>query len=162
MIKPNYLSPIETRFTIKRLPNVSFFTQSVNVPGLNLGETVIPTPFKSIIQHGDKLEYDSLNIQVAMDENMNSFIEVRNWIIGLSKPNNFEQYANLQAGDGVYSDATLIILNSSKNPNIEITFKNLFPTSLGEIAFDTRDTDIPVPVCSMSFKFSEYDLKLSS
>ena len=162
MLKPNYLSPVETRFTIKRLPNVSFFTQSVSLPGLSIGETNIPTPFKNIHLHGDKLEYDMLNIQVAMDENMNSFIEVKNWIVGLSKPNNFEQYANLSAGDGLYSDASLIILNSSKNPNIEVSFKDLFPMNLGEIAFDTRETDVPVPVCTMSFRFSEYDIKLSS
>lgn len=162
MLKPNYLSPVETRFTIKRLPNVSFFTQSVSLPGLSSGETTVPTPFKNIPLHGDKLEYDALNMQVAMDENMNSFIEVRNWLIGMTNPNEFEQYANLLAGDGMYSDATLIVLNSSKNPNIEVTFKDLFPTSLGEITFDTRDTDIPVPVCTMTFKFLTYDIKLSS
>jgi hypothetical protein len=162
MIKPNYLSPVEYRFAVKRLPHVSFFVQAINLPGLNTGATIVPTPFRNYPLHGDKLEFDDLTLDVAMDENMKSFIEVRNWIYGLSKPENFYQYANLLKGEGLYSDATLIILNSSKNSNIEITFKDIFPTNLGSIQFDTRATTVDVPVCNMTFKFMSYDINLSS
>lgn len=162
MIKPNYLSPIEYRFAIKRLPHVSFFVQGANLPGLSTGTTTLPTPFRDLPLHGDKLDFDDLSIDVAMDENMQSFIEVRNWIVGLTKPQSFYQYANLLEGDGLYSDATLIILNSSKNPNIEVTFKDIFPTNLGSVQFDTRATSVDVPVSTMTFKFGDYDIKLSS
>lgn len=162
MIKPNYLSPVEYRFTIKRLPNVSFFVQSVSIPGMSSGNNELPTPFKNVPLHGDKLEYEALSLQVAMDENMQSFIEVRNWLIGLTKPYDFEQHANLIEGEGLYSDATLLIMNSSKNPNIEVTFKDIFPTSIGEVAFDTRGTDVDVPTSTMTFLFNDYDIKLSS
>lgn len=162
MIKPNYLSPVEYRFTIKRLPNVAFFVQGVTLPGLSIGETELPTPFRNIPLHGDKLTYDQFSIDVGMDENMQAFIEVRNWMVGLTKPTEFEEYANLIEGDGLYSDGTLLIMNSSKNPNIEVTLKDMFPTNLGAIQFDTRATTVDVPVSNMTFAFSNYDIKLSS
>lgn len=162
MIKPNYLSPIEYRFTIKRLPHVSFFVQAVSLPGLSSGENQLPTPFRNIPLHGDKLEYDPLSIDVALDENMQSFIEIRNWLTGLTKPRSFSEYTSLIEGDGLYSDATLLVMNSSKNPNIEVTFRDLFPISLGTVQFDTRATNVDVIVSSMTFRFTNYDIKLST
>ena len=35
--KLDYASPVQFRFKILKIPNVEFFVQSVNIPGITLG-----------------------------------------------------------------------------------------------------------------------------
>ena len=53
--KLDYLSPTQFRFGINQLPKVEFFTVAANIPGINMGEAIFPTPFKDIPIMGDKL-----------------------------------------------------------------------------------------------------------
>ena len=53
--KLDYSSPTQFKFSINQIPKVEFFTQSANLPGINLGEVVIPTPYKDIPYVGDKV-----------------------------------------------------------------------------------------------------------
>ena len=57
--KFDYASPIQFRFKMTKLPNVEFFVQSANIPGITLGETSIETPLKDIPIPGDKVTYSS-------------------------------------------------------------------------------------------------------
>ena len=58
--KLDYLSPTQFRFGIHQLPKVQFFTTSANIPGINMGEAIFPTPFKDIPIMGDKITYENL------------------------------------------------------------------------------------------------------
>ena len=154
----NFLNPIEFQFEIKRLPNVEFYVQNVVIPDISSGVTTQTTPFKNIYRPGDKVDFGDLVVTCALDENMESFKEVWNWLIALTYPNGFDQYKGVEQGeDGVYSDASLIIMNSSKNPNIEIKFKDIFPISVGSVSLDTTDTDVNAPKVDFTFRYSTYE-----
>lgn len=157
----NFLSPIEFRFIVSRLPNVNFNIQAVSLPGISSGYTPLATPFKPTPLAGDRLEYEDLSLQVIIDEEMKAYTETWEWLVGLTFPENFDQYRLLkESDDGLYSDATLTIMNSNKNPNIEITFENLFPTGVGGFELDTKGSDVIPPVSTMTFKYSKYKVKL--
>lgn len=156
----NYLSSMEFRFSINRLPKTEFYIQSVTMPGINSGSTPHPTPFKTTYRHGDKLEYDELIVTCVVDERMEGYQEVWNWLVDLTKGRGrFTDYQKTKESDeGLYSDATLTILNSSKNANIEITFQNLFPVSVSSIELDTKQTDITPPVVNFTFRYDSYSI----
>ena len=160
----NFLNPNEFRFTLSRLPHVEFFVQGVNLPDISSSPVETPTPFKTIYRPADKIEFGDLTLTVLIDENMQSYLETWNWLIALTKPENFEQYADLigAGGDGIYSDATLTLLSSKKNPNVQITFKDMFPISVGSIALATNATDVTPPVVDMTFRYSSYNFDLIS
>jgi len=163
MAGTNFLSSVEFRFTIKRLPNVEFFIQGANLPGINTGYTTQPSPFKNIYRHGDKLEYDELILTCIVDEQMQSYIETWNWLESLAKPRSFDQYKAIkESEDGLYSDATLTILNSSKNANIEIQFEDLFPTAVSGIELDTKQTDVNPPTVTLTFRYNAYRINVLS
>ena len=52
----DYSAPTQYRFTILQLPKVQFFTTACNVPGINMGEALFPTPFKDIPILPDKVK----------------------------------------------------------------------------------------------------------
>lgn len=156
----NYLSPLEFVVSVKRLPNVQFFTQKASIPSLSINPIDRATPFKLLHETGDKLTYGELSLSFIIDEKMNNYIEIYNWMQGIAFPEKFEQYKNLEESEyGIRSDISIIIMNSHKNPNIEVSFKDCFPTNLGDVMLDTTSTDVQYPEASVTFIHNGYTLK---
>lgn len=161
---PNFLSPLGFKFQLKKTPNTNFFVQSATIPQLTLGTASVPTPFANIPMPGDKVTFSEFQITFKVDEDMTNYLELFNWITALGHPQNFEQYKTLAAkpaytGEGIYSEASLIILNSAKSPTNEIHFYDLYPTSLSDIIMDTRNTDIDYVTCTASFAYRMFDIR---
>jgi hypothetical protein len=170
MSTSNFLSPVEFKLVINRLPNTEFYVQQINVPGINSGAAERSTPFKNIYTPGDKLIFDDLNVTLVADENLASFRECWDWLHAVTRAEGFEGYAGLNApvvggvtsvtsdGKGSMSDASLIILDSNKNSNIQISFTDVFPISIGPIQLNTSDTDVTPPTFDVTFKYSGYSI----
>lgn len=155
----NYLSPLEFRASIKRLPNVQFFVQRTNVPNISLNPVEQSSPFNRMFHTADKLQYANFDFTFIVDEKMENYLEIFNWMKGTSFPERFEQYKNLkESKDGIYSDITVQILNSHKNANIQINFINCFPISLSDISLDTTQTDIIYPEVTATFQYDYFDI----
>lgn len=166
----NFLSPTGFKFTLKRTPKVAFFCNSANIPELNLGTTIQPTYLKDIDIPGDKISFGDLNLRFLVDENLENYMELQNWIRGLGYPESLQELYDFQTSGyitpklegqrqlGLYSDGTLQILTSSAIPNFQIVFKDLFPYSLGTLSFDATDTDIQYFTAEVSFKYTIYNI----
>jgi hypothetical protein len=158
------LSQFGYRFQIKKLPNVNFFLQEVSVPDITLPSTQQPTPFVSVPVPGDHLEYSPLDISFKVDEDLNNYIEIHNWIRGLGFPESTVEYGNLArkprvSGEGIYSDASLIITTNLKNPNIEVIFEDAYPVYLGKISLNTTDTDVKFVTCNARFAYTKFEIR---
>lgn len=156
----NYFTPLEFLVTVKRLPNVEFFTQRVTLPGISSSAVRVPTRFNTVYQTPDELQYDPLNFSFIVDENMHNFIEIFNWMTAITFPQEHEQFKRIkESKEGLFSDISVIVLNSHKNPAIEVTFKNCFPTNLTEITLDTTSSDVQYPEASVTFQYDWYEIK---
>lgn len=156
----NYFSPLEFAVLVKRLPNVQFFTQAVSIPSFSTQTIDFPTPFKPIPVPGDRAVYGDLPISFIIDESMNNYIEVYNWMKEISFPDDFDQYKNLDRSEqGVLTDISIIAFNSSKNPSVEFYFRDCFPSSLSEVSLDTTQSDIIYPQATVSFTFKDFTIK---
>ena len=112
----NFLSPLNFKFTIKKAPHVNFFIQKVNVPEINLKPPISTNPFVNIPYPGDHIDYSTLNITFKVDEDLQNYLEVHNWIKALGKPRDFSEYKEIQdkkswTGDGIYSDISVMVLD---------------------------------------------------
>lgn len=160
----NFLSPLGFKFVLARTPNLNFNIQNVRIPGLQLGEIDTPTPFLRI-PNSDGLTYNPLSITFRVSEDMDDYLEIHNWMVGLGAPVSFDQYKALQnqsPGDplGVLSDITILIMNSSMRPNIKVHFHDAFPTSLGDLEFNTTDVDVNYIQCTADFRYLRYDIEM--
>ena len=181
--KFDYASPIQFRFKMTKLPNVEFFIQSANIPAITLGETSIETPLKDIPIPGDKVTYSSLDVSFLVDENLNNYKEIHDWITGLGFPEDHKQFKNLlttgsdrfpgttsstaatgtsisqaTSDGGTYSDAILTVLNSKNIAKTEIRFQNVYPTSLGGLSYDIKSGDVEYITVNASFSYMYYDI----
>ena len=165
----NFLAPIGFKFTLNRSPKVAFFSNSANIPGMTLGVANQPTYLKDIDTPGDKISFDDLVIRFLVDENLENYMEIQNWLRGLGYPKELDEIYNLQREQkyvdttdtklmNIYSDATLQVLTSSQSPNFKIKFRDLWPYSLSSLEFDATDTDIEYFTAEVSFKYTLYEI----
>ena len=56
----NFLSSIGFKFTLSRAKQVSFFSNSVNIPGVTLGVTEQPNYLRQIPTPGDMIDFGDL------------------------------------------------------------------------------------------------------
>ena len=162
----NLLSPVGFRLTIKKLPNVAYFCQTVNVPDLSLSEISVPTPMRAFPIYGDNLTIGTVDLSFVVDENLANYTEIQSWMRGISSPDNFTAHKSLLdsptsnfTDDGdLVSDATLHILTNSMNAHKNVEFKGMFPTSLGAIEFTTQDTEVSAITVSASFAIKDYTI----
>lgn len=165
----NFLSPTGFKFTITRTPKVAFFCNQANIPDLNLGVAIQPSYTNMLPTPGDMIEFGDLNLRFLVDEDLENYMEIQNWIRGLGFPEKISQFAELmqnglvrgsytQDRQNVYSDGTLQVLTSSQLPNFQISFKDLFPYTLSTVTFDATDTNIQYFTADVSFKYTIYDI----
>ncbi|CAB5221396.1 tail completion and sheath stabilizer protein [uncultured Caudovirales phage] len=155
----NFLSPLGFRFSLKRSPNLNFFATDANIPSFDIGYVEMPSPFKIIELPGDKPKFGDFNITFKVDEGLQNYLEIFNWIAKIGYPENFEQFASVRntatgSGQGTVSDGTLTILNSAMDPTTEIRFENMFPYSLSEVNFTTADSTVNYVTARAAFKFN--------
>jgi hypothetical protein len=165
----NFLSPTGFEFTLNRAPKVSFFSNSSNIPGLTLGVAVQPTYLKDIDTPGDKIQFEDFTLRFLVDENLENYMEIHNWIKGLGYPESLDEIYELQNQKNnsnvtvsdkmnIYSDGTLTILGSSFKPNFKIKFKDLWPYNLSSLNFDATDSDIEYFTAEVTFKYTIYNI----
>ena len=158
----NFLSPLGFSFDIYKTPGVNYFVQSASIPGINTGRIEQSTPFNQVKYAGDRVEYSDLNITFRVDEELRNYMELYTWMKNSTRTNDFTGYSAISTasiGEGVYSDATMTILSSSRNPIARVNFKNIFPTSLSELVFDTRLTDVNYIDVIVTFTYQSYDIE---
>jgi hypothetical protein len=159
----NFLSPLNFKFQIKKAPNVNFFIQKVNIPSIAMPNPQPNNPFVKTPIPGEHINFGELTITFKVDEDLQNYLEIYNWIVALGKPQNYDQFKTIQekpitSGDGIYSDISLIILSSTKMPNYEITFADAFPVELSQIIFNTTDTDVNYVEASTTFRYTYYNI----
>jgi hypothetical protein len=161
----NFLSPIGFKFTIAKEPKVSFFCNSTKIPEITLGTASQPTYLKDIDIPGDKIQYGDFSLKFLVDENMENYMAIHNWITGLGYPESTKQYKDFIAISGedldpkkAFSDGSLRILNSNFRDVAIIKFKDLFPISLTSLEFESGETDVNYFTAEAPFKYTVYNI----
>ena len=164
----NFLSGVAFKFNLAKFPKVDFFSNSARIPELNLELTTQPSYLKNIDVPGERLTYGDFTLRFLVDENMENYISVYNWLTGLGFPETTKEFAELiKDKDGqrdpkeAFCDGTLRILNSNYREVAKVSFNDLFPTSLTSLDFDATNTDVQYFTAEATFKYTVYKISSS-
>ena len=181
----DYATGTQWRLAFNRLPKTTWFCSAANIPGITLGEAQYPTPMTDMIVTGDKLTFETLNITFIVDEELQNYRELWDWMVGIGAPKSHDQWTSvLSEGDGavrqfgandkdprtkltyeesnLYSDATLIVYNSKNMAKVNVQFKNMFPTSLSSLEYSQELTDVEYFHATASFRYLYYEFETST
>jgi hypothetical protein len=161
----NFLSPVGFKFTLARYPKINFFVNSARLPEITLGTAIQPSYLKDLDIPGDKLVYGDFNLRFLVDESMENYMTIHNWLTGLGFPETAQQYKDITTNDDgirdpkeAFSDGTLRILNSNFKDIAFVKFKDLFPIALSSLEFESSDTDINYFTADVTFKYTVYNV----
>lgn len=152
----NLLKSNSYQFSIVRIPETIFRITSVNLPEISVPAPMVPSGASSQYFPGSTSEFSQLTITFLVDENLKNYEEIYRWITQQRFGIGSEFIPKDSNETKLTSDATLLTLTNSSNPNRVIKFFDLFPTSLGQLNFSTQQPD-PIPVeCSAQFYYSRF------
>ena len=153
---------------IPRLTTTQFFCQAANIPGIASTPKIQTTPLLDLAIPGDKINFDTLDIEFLLDEELQSWLAISEWMRGIYSPENSNQYTNLKHQSKYsekvlypqYADAELLVLSASNKPTVKVSFIDMFPISLSGINFDVRVGSDKIMTATSTFKYKRYDTTL--
>ena len=161
----NFLAPVGFKFSLSKFPKVAFFSNTARIPDITLGTAIQSTYLKDIDIPGEKLTYGELNVRFLVDENLENYMKIHNWLTGLGFPESGQDFINKTTNeDGIrdlkeqFSDGSLHILNSNFNDIAVVKFRDLFPIYLTSLEFDATESDINYFTADVTFKYTIYDI----
>lgn len=168
----NPLSPNGYQLVIDTLPGVVFFSQTVNIPGITMPESIQYTPLSDVGVPAEKINFENLVVQFLVDENMSNYKNIFRWMQGLTFPDNNNQWVQYLAGETfeqnqpneselakMYSDARLIILGNNNNSIQTLKFSDIYPIALSPLQFTNISTDVEYLQATVEFKYTTYDFE---
>ena len=162
----NYLSNISFRLTMQDAPNLTWFCQSANIPGVSIDAIDFQTPYLNIPQAGAKVTFEELSVRFIVDEHLKNWMEIYDRITALGLARGGEEYRLLKAGGatmtpqgGIVSTIVLTILTSAMNPQMEFHFYEAFPITISALEFDSANTDLEYFTASAGFRYTNYEVK---
>ena len=184
--KLDYASPTQFRFGIHQLPKVEFFSTAATIPALALSDVIVPTPFKSIPMMGDQLTYDNLAISFIVDEYLENYLSIHEWMTAIGFPKNRTQFSQFKSntsntpstasspsndiGDvqkptsvnALFSDATLTVLSNKNNPIVNVFFRDLYPIAMTGLSYNQAATDVEYLTAEITFAYQLYEIETIS
>jgi hypothetical protein len=175
-INKSILNRNNFKFLIEKVPNVEYYVKSVNIPGIQFTETVAAAGVGlDAFFPGDKVSFDTLDVSFLVDEDLENFKEIYNWINDIVPVHDPEDYKNLTGTSktitNIYTGASddlaktsqiTLVLNTNKNiPNRFLRFYDAFPISLSAVELESGADGEPA-ICQVSFRFTYYDIATSS
>jgi len=161
----NYLSNISFRLTMLDAPNLTWFCQATNVPGVSIEGIDVFTPYVTIPYAGNKVSFEELSVRFIVDEHMKNWTEIYDRIIALGLAEGSEKYRLLKAKSdttqrgGTVSTLVLTVLTSAMNPQMEFHFYEAFPTTISALEFDSAATDLEYFTATAGFRYTNYEIK---
>ncbi|SRR6266704_1743849 len=160
----NFLNPNNFKFLLRRAPNIQFYIQKVNLPGVSSPPAIQQNPFISRPMPGGPAEYEPLQIEFKVTENLLNYLELYNWFHAAHHSTNLKEYGVLRdvpkySDKGILSEIVLVILDSSRVPTFEIVYHDAFPNALSAVTFASDADGVLYAMCSATFSYHYFEIE---
>ena len=157
----NFLQPTAFNLSIdrKNFANLQFFCQAILHPSLNMNAAEVPYKrISSVPFAGDKLTFSELTAIIIVDENLNSYTEMYNWMQRIVQNDEVKAVDKTATTPPTYCDMTVNILSSHNNTTRRIKYYDCIPVSLGDMTLESTVGDVQYVTFPATFRFSTFEL----
>ena len=165
----NPLSANGFRFSVTRIPEITYFCQQANIPEISLPSADVDSPFSRFSLTGDKPSFSPLIVEFLVDSQFKNYLALFNWIRGNGFPDGNAQYIEqteigrntpfVSEAASTISDATLGVLNNTNNVIATVSFRDCVITSLSGLQFSSLNSDIEYLTGTAVFKYQSYNIE---
>jgi len=156
----NLALPTNFKFTIKRVPDLSYFCTNVSLPGWSNPIISVPAGVpggkKSLKVNSNAISHGEATFKFLVNEDMSNYDALMRWFKECVGFNDFAQvsYRNWMSEEG-----HLLVLSNKKKPLFKVTFKGLFPTNVSELNFKANETEAAPMTATVTMAFTYYEVE---
>lgn len=159
----SFFLPVQSEFVVHRLPDVEFFCQAVELPGVSMRSTRQFNPFVDIKHAGDVVDFNEFQVTFKVDELLKNYMAIFDWVVRLGFPETHDQYLSLSenpiwTGEGLTSDCSVLFLNSRGKPQVEAVFRDAFPVSVSNLRVDSTANETQFLTVQATFAYTHYTM----
>ena len=177
----NYSQSNQFKVHLSLFPKTEWFIVRANIPSVTLGQAVQATSLIDMPLIGDKLTYDQFYFTFIVDEKLQNYMELHDWLVNIGFPQRHTQFQQQARTDGVtrpvgktfdtkvagfgkesdrdlYSDISMFVLSSKNNPIAVIKFFEAFPVNLTNIEYSQQETDTTYAECTATFAYTLFTI----
>ena len=173
----DFADPTKFRFQCAKIPKVEFNTVQANIPGISLTELTQPTRLQQLKIPGNDLTFEDLTIVFTVDENLETYKQIHDWMAGLAQVDSDEKYralissgndrmplsqqstSNVTPDGAIFADGKLLVMSSRNIPIMEINYQDIYPKSLSALDYNQLLTDVEYLTASVSFGYKIHSYK---
>lgn len=148
----NLLGSVAFKLDIDKtfVPNVEYFITRVQLPQISVEAARHAGPNRNAWMPGDKVEYSELECEFMVDEDMNNWQEIHDWMLG--------QVVGKDAihEDLKHRDIILSIMSSHNNVVKQIQFVDAFPIAMTGLEFNLQNTEVQYLSANVTFRYSYF------
>ena len=164
------------RFAIERLPDLTFFVQSVSSPTVSGSAQTQEPPFAFAHHPTSRLNYGDISVTYLVDASFKTYFSLYYWMRGYGFPHDFDEVKRFRAKqlsnnrvnprarpvELEKTTASISILTPDTASIVaEINIDEVFPTELTSLDFTSTNTDAPVLTTTATFSCSTFDVTLT-
>jgi hypothetical protein len=150
----NFLQPTKYVLTFPEVPDMIYFCQKANIPGVSLGQALQETPNLDLFHSGTKISYNTFDVTFLVNEDLSAWTTIYNWMKDLSSVE--ASYAKRKEGK---KQAVLTVMSNQNNPKLRVKLMDLFPLSLSDLEFDTTLSAEEHITATVSFRYDWFELE---
>ena len=147
----------------KNYANLRFFVQRVSHPGASNAAAEVPfSRIAGVPMPGNTMSYGSLTMDILLDEDFNSYIEMYNWMLRLVNTDQVsarDQYSNINGEVSTYSDIVVTALTNSNNKNVEFKYRDCVPVNIGDVTMEATNSGVDFITFNAEFRFSYFEIE---
>lgn len=134
-------------FGTEKLNDIKYYLKGCNIPGVTLEPVEIGNKVHAFNIGGDKIEFNPLVLDILIDEDFDTYLDMINEIFSLKNPNTGEI-------NRTQFNLNLFITSNKGNPILNITYQDCFITSIGDIEMNDGDADVSTLHYNVTIKYS--------
>lgn len=134
--------------------NLALFTQSVNLPELDLDIAKIDNQFAPVSIACGRLNFSDLVTNLVNDENWFIYKFIYYWLLAGHNPEYYNKRNSTQHFRDFHVNGYLLILDNHREKMIEMKFSDLHPKTLG--AVDMKHTDPEQIVLPVTWMYTDF------
>jgi T4-like virus tail tube protein gp19 len=163
-LSTNLTSPFSWVFNMKRSPSLSYFCQAVKLPDVMFETAEAPSPSLLVPEVPDHIKYSDVTMKFIVDINFQNWQEILNWMRGVADPSGkgivYTQLENATPTSPytIFSDVSVIQLDSQNNPLLAWTFHRSLPIRLTGPQYDATLTDVNYLTSEVTFRITNFSI----
>lgn len=145
----NTASTFSYLFTVSGSVELSTKAQNAELGGVNIGNTVMPTPFAQISIPSNTVDFNPMTLDILANDNLDEWFKMIKWAFDVTR----ESGTHLTQT----TTAELTILNRQNIPVLSVTYSGVWPSVVGGVVYSIINDEQTVTF-QVTLNYDKFDV----